>query len=326
MIKKSEIVSGYVWILGRHPSNEEVDWYYDAYANISADSSEEFKHSLILSEEFRVRRSYISRHSRKVSIDFRRPKIVFIHMEKCGGTTLHTMLSTQVEFPFICPERYDGLAEFTVNELMSYDLFSGHFDYQTCQSIPGEDVRIITMLREPKARLLSLFYFWKAHVPDPARDYRSLVGLARISTPEEFFSHPSVVRHQSIFNAMTGQLTRAKIPPDNRLPILDDDDPLCVNPEKQLDLAWHRLVTMAAFGITENHDKSRLLFNKTLGLSMTSIPPQQVLTELVKSHRELVPVTHTLMNDQLNKLLQDLTEIDCRLYRNAVGHFEATIC
>ena len=155
---------------------------------------------------------------------------MFIHIEKCGGTTLHEMLSSQVPIGRICPERSDLIGDWTINELADFALFSGHFNLAWCRSIPGE-LRVITMLREPKARLLSLFSFWKAHRPNPGRDVYDLLPIARSSSAEQFSAHPQVERHPSIRDAMAGQLTRTRV-----THALRRDDPVLVEPGSRVEI------------------------------------------------------------------------------------------
>ena len=324
MISDITVINGYLWILGRNPSADEIADFQRCFEVSGVDNTVDFQNILISSEEFRNRRSHIARWMRSSPLDLSRRRIVFMHIEKCGGTTLDAMLASQFEPDLVCPEKHDGLGEWTINELAKFNLFSGHFDFVSCRSIPSDDLKIVTMLREPKARLLSLYYFWKAHVPDPGRDYRSLIGLARDHEPEEFFSHPAVISHPSIFNAMTGQLTRQRVSshiPDAVL-CLDPQDPLLVDAEAAYQKGLQVISDLTSFGVLEYFETSRVMFNKTLNLDMESIAPRQVFEELIVSNAEMRPVERRPMNDHLGKLLDPLTDIDQRLYRSAIMLFK----
>ena len=316
MISETDIVAAYMWLLGRVPSAEEVAGNRLHYAGSADDDVNDFKRRLLLSTEFRNRRLRAHMLAPETATDLAAPRLVFLHIPKCGGTTLHSMLSSQFSPERICPERDETLGDWTINELAAYDLFSGHFDVAVCRSIPGR-VRMLTLLREPKARLMSLYYFWKSHRPHPDRDAYDLLVLARSTAPEEFFAHPTVVRHTRIRNAMTGQLARTS----NRR-LLEPDDPILADPDAALAQAWATLQDFTCFGIMERFEESRLLFNATLGLSMPQIEPQQVLDHLVVGNDQLVPVQRTPMSPALDSMLDTLTTIDRPLYARAVSLFE----
>jgi len=89
-----------------------------------------------------------------------RPKVVFIHVQKTGGTSLRRALSKHFPAEEICEERFNKLREWAPEELNRYRLFAGHFSFSSLTHIPGPKI-IITLLREPRARLLSYFNYVK---------------------------------------------------------------------------------------------------------------------------------------------------------------------
>ena len=216
------------------------------------------------------------------------------------------MLSALYAAERICPERSDRLGDWTINEMAAFDLFSGHFDLAACKAIPGI-IRLVTLLWEPKSRLLSLFRFWKSHRPHPQRDGLDLMLLARDLSAEEFFSHPTVTRHSSIRDAIAGQLLRTR---NNRL--LEDKDLIIADPKAALAMAWSALRSFACFGIMEWFEESRLLINTTLGLHLQPVAPLQVLDHMVQSNPEVE------ISKRLDQSLDDLTAIDRVLYRFAL--------
>ncbi|WP_419729712.1 sulfotransferase domain-containing protein [Lichenicola sp.] len=305
-----------MWLLGRVPSADEIAANRAHYAGSPHDDVHDFKRHLLRSAEFRTHRLRAHTFAPDTSLDLAAPRLVFLHIPKCGGTTLHAMLSTQFAAERICPERNDTLGDWTINELAAYDLFSGHFDVAPCRSIPGR-LRMLTLLREPKARLMSLYYFWKSHRPHPDRDAYEMLLLARSMSPEAFFDHPVVVRHARIRNAMTVQLARTSI-----CRLLAPDDPILADPDAALEQAWATLRDLACFGIMERFEDSRMLLNATLGLSMPQIEPRQVLDRLVVTDDQLVLVQRVPMSPALDALLDTLTTIDRPLYARALALFE----
>lgn len=316
MLSETDIVNGYMWILGRIPDTSEIAANFACYQASTENSLKDFQYRLLVSEEFRNRRLWVDRLRRTTRPGLDRQRLVFVHIEKCGGTTLHAMLSSQFPPDRICPERFGTIGDWTINELADYDLFSGHFDLPSCRSIPGE-LRVITMLREPKSRLLSLFSFWKAHRPDPDRDLYDLIRIARDCTAEEFFAHDRVRHHPNVRDAMTGQLTRTRAVCE-----LEADNPILADPDQALADATAALESLTSFGLVEAYEQSRVLLNQTLGLHMEQVAPCQVLDVLMREGTDLMPVPPVTMSPRLDRLLDALTPIDRRLYARARGIFD----
>ncbi len=319
MISDSDIVNGYMWLLGRIPTEADLAVYRARFSDGGPDAVRSFQYELLASEEFRNRRLLMQRMHHLGRPALHQDRLAFVHIEKCGGTTLHAMLCGQFAPERICPERNASLGDWTVNELAAYQLFSGHFDLAYCRSIPGT-VRVLTMLREPKARLLSLYRFWKAHRPDRDRDFYDLLVLARSCSAEAFFAHPRVTQHPALRDGMAGQLTRSDsvwaLLPGH--PIIDD-------PDGTLQQAWAALEAMAAFGILEAFEQSRRLFNHRLGLALTPIAPRQVLSDLVRDNAEMVALELEPMTPRLDALLDAMTPIDRPLYARARALFERRV-
>lgn len=317
MLSETDVVNGYMWILGRLPGPEEIAAYRRPGVLPDEDPVREFQDRLLCSEEFRLRRMRIARLQRLTAPELGGMRIAFVHVEKCAGTTLHAMLATQFDPAEVCPERHETLADWTGNELARFRLFSGHFDLAACAVIPGE-VRVLTMLREPRARLLSLYRFWRAHRPHPERDRFDLLRMARTLDPEAFFGHEAVRTHPSIRDAMAGQLIRRS----KRLE-LAADDPLLRDPDMAGERAWRALRGMAGFGIVERFEDSRLLLNRQLGLRMAPTAPLQVLDRLARTDAELTDTAPVADTPRLRRLLDQLTTIDRSLYARAASLFEA---
>jgi Sulfotransferase family len=89
-------------------------------------------------------------------------RLVFVHIPKTGGTTLHHHFSAFFRPEEICPERFSNLQNYSIDELAQWRFFSGHFNADEIKRIPGP-VFIVTVLRNPIERLLSHYYFWKRH-------------------------------------------------------------------------------------------------------------------------------------------------------------------
>lgn len=90
------------------------------------------------------------------------PRLVFLHVPRTGGTTLHHHLAAHFAPHEICPERFSRLHQYSPDQLEKWRFFSGHFNSDEIRRIPAP-LFIVTILRNPIERLLSNYYFWKRH-------------------------------------------------------------------------------------------------------------------------------------------------------------------
>lgn len=88
--------------------------------------------------------------------------VVLLHIPKTGGSSLHSLLLACFPKEKVAPIRYNQLLDYPPEELNRFCFFSGHFHIDTL-SVVADPKQIITMLREPRSRLLSDYYFARAH-------------------------------------------------------------------------------------------------------------------------------------------------------------------
>ena len=84
-----------------------------------------------------------------------KPRIVFMHFPKTGGTSLHRYMVAAFAKERVCPERFNVFDRFSDEDLKRYDYFSAHMDYRNLRRC-ANPAFTMTVLREPKARILSL--------------------------------------------------------------------------------------------------------------------------------------------------------------------------
>jgi hypothetical protein len=119
-------------------------------------------------------------------------RVIFLHIPKTAGQSVHTALVKAFGQEAICPARVnEQLARMTINELNRYQVFSGHLDWAMLDCIKGPKY-VFTILRNPVDRILS-FYFYlrdqaaklpveKLHKPEH-QGLRAALEL----TPQEYF-------------------------------------------------------------------------------------------------------------------------------------------
>jgi hypothetical protein len=127
-------------------------------------------------------------------------RIVYLHIPKCGGTTLHHMLAGWYGADAVHRERLNGLYYHSAASLAAKQVFSGHYDFYSTGLVPGRP-RLISFLRDPRERLISLYNFHRAHRPLP-NDPRILVRWANQHDIDAYFADPAVRAHAAVDNTL----------------------------------------------------------------------------------------------------------------------------
>jgi hypothetical protein len=137
------------------------------------------------------------------------PAFAFLHIQKTAGTSLQQMLREGWPKAKIYTEHADTLHMRSPGELSTYSMYCGHFNHDSLRYIPRDNLAVFAFLREPKKRLVSLYYFLRAHEPDH-ETYSS--GHARAGTHciESFFKHEDTIRESGFWNHMTWAIMGAR--------------------------------------------------------------------------------------------------------------------
>lgn len=86
-------------------------------------------------------------------------KVVFLHIPKTAGQSIHAGLVDAFGADVMCPARVnEQLNLLSAKMLAKYQVFSGHLDWSLLDCVPGPKYTF-TVLREPMDRILS-FYFY----------------------------------------------------------------------------------------------------------------------------------------------------------------------
>ena len=94
------------------------------------------------------------------------PTIIFLHIPKTAGSTLHTILQKQYPGDQLCHLKGDPHIDTAITNFKSMDstqkkqirLLTGHFEFGIHQWLPQTAV-YFTLLRHPVERVLSYYYF-----------------------------------------------------------------------------------------------------------------------------------------------------------------------
>jgi len=88
-------------------------------------------------------------------------RLIFLHIEKTAGTTAHHILAQHFPEDQICPERFGNVTFWDPRNFEPYRYFAMHASLRMINPIP-QPRKIVTFLREPVARLLSHYNFWRS--------------------------------------------------------------------------------------------------------------------------------------------------------------------
>jgi hypothetical protein len=279
---------------------------------------------LLLSEEYRLDKApRMPAPTRPTLSDVEEVKTIFLHIPKTGGTSLSWHLREFFPPERVYEDRSDHFYTETAGLLASRRFFFGHFCLQSCDLIPG-DKRIITMLRHPVARLISIYYFWRSH-SDAVIQLRNLpfVRLARCHRMAEFFSLEQVQKSPGFNNAMVTLLGRA--------PIYDRWDP-DMQLEEDFDAReWVRaaeanLADLTAFGLMERFEESVTLIFQALGLPRpTALKSENVLEKIAGNVPGIERIELEPCGEEALAAMAPLVEADLELYRCAETLFQERV-
>jgi hypothetical protein len=155
----------------------------------------------------------------------------FLHVPKCGGTSIHAALETALPAGALAPRRMDtsilcGSRELEhvpastrkivvasreeLHSIEGYRAISGHFSLPTLLEVTAAPW-IGTVLREPRARLLSLYLYWRQpKVFDMWRPYSN--DRYALQPLHRFVAEPRVAP------AIDNQVCRMLLAGDPRIP------------------------------------------------------------------------------------------------------------
>lgn len=313
-VSPEDVTAAFRDVLGREPESEAVVLRYGEQADRAA-----LYRALLDCPEYLDRRRQEIADAASPFMQAKRPAVVFMHIPKTAGTSLHARLAAKFPAPLVCPERFDRLHAYSLAELNRYRLFSGHFAYPVTRWIPARKRIAVTLLREPVARVVSAYRFLRAH--KPAYFERHGFGLTRLAhelDPHAFFADERVRQSPWFDNVAVRMLLgftdgrrwerlgAAKRAAALRLPA--DERAVAA-------AAMRTLEEFAAVGITERFDAFAARVGEAVGLDLGEDGARkQVLSDLVNEDPNLEPVPEVELAPDLLALIEPLVRVDRRLY------------
>lgn len=254
------------------------------------------------------------------------PKIVFLHVPKCAGSSVDKyfidVLGKQnvliYDFKDLMPDRNENWINHCLfDNFLETRFISGHFDFNDCNKIIGNK-HIITMIREPKSRIISLYYFLKSfnqytisQYPKRGNIRQTLIKLKKQDILNFLQNNDPYVLNiidNSITRLLTGLYCK-----DNQ------NDPLKENPEKAINIALSNLNKFTAIGIVEKFDLSLKLFANILNLEVPKNTYKENVT-LINNfvNKNLEKPIIEYINEEINNKLTKLTLLDDIIYQHSM--------
>lgn len=241
-------------------------------------------------------------------------RVVFLHVPKCGGTTLHHLLGQWLGSENMHPERFNRLYESPVAQLASKLGFSGHFDYYSTTLIPGAK-RLISFLRDPMDRLISLYNFHRAHAPEIIeKNNLQLPRWANEHDIDAYFAHPTIRAHPAIDNSIVRyfsdvpQVAHAQSDPVWRNITLDE----------MLEQALRNLEKFTFIGFMDRYDEDVERLAKTLNYAPPAeLRKHQVLDDLMETNPSMRKIEKQRPTPETRAGMEELVHYDQLFYTRA---------
>lgn len=166
-----------------------------------------------------------------------------MHIEKTAGSTVHHVLSQNFREEEICPYRFGNLGYLGGDYLGRFRFFALHAHLRVLRTIP-QPTKFLTFVREPVARLLSHYNFWRS-VSDQIVDAEGLdhIRFLKQLTLKELLA-PSPLAVMPEFWNLTAQRFAGDL-------ILAPSGRAWRGEGELLDAALANLANFATLGLTE---------------------------------------------------------------------------
>lgn len=246
-------------------------------------------------------------------------KLVFLHLQKTGGTSLHFHFADNFPKQEIYPQRFSGLHKLSVDELRQWRLFSGHFNTDEIKRIPGQKF-LVTVFRDPIDRLLSLYYHWKRHSYAFIEEGNlQWLRIIKDGTLLDFLrsEHPEILPYTQ--NVMVTQLAGAITTTPNGYGLMKDGEKIEWLSEAQLfSKALNNLLSFDVIGDISDlslfYHRVASVFGMKSYTYMLKENTREEVTETLES------VTPEPITDEIQALLEEKTRLDRMLYQLARDH------
>jgi len=251
-------------------------------------------------------------------------RLVFLHVPKTGGTTLHHHFSGHFTPEETCPDRFSGLERYSVNELRQWRYFSGHFNADEIKRIP-KPVFVVTVLRNPIERLLSNYYFWKRHTSAYiAQHGLHYVQLTKAGTLSDFLrsTDPTLISNRR--NSITLQTAGAVLAQPEGNQLLKAGEPVGWLSDAQL--LQQALSNLLSFNLVGDISQLKDIYStvaQTFGMiPLNDLPSMNTRYDV---NDVLEPCVEEPITPKIQGLLEESIRLDRVLYHLVLNHWKNSL-
>jgi Sulfotransferase family len=243
-------------------------------------------------------------------------KVVFLHIPKTAGTSFHLLLTQYFGEQETCPIRNRQLDQVGDSLLSSYRLFSGHYFFNQIERIPAPR-KLVTILREPRNRLISLYNFHRSFRWD------------RISSIEELgYDSPRYAKELSFAEYLRCTEYSVRMNTDNAitrylvgLNFVDSNGQWTISEDSALNIALTHLQIFDGIGLVEKIHQTLRMFEAILGFSFPDQMPVHNDFASLSPTGGFENVEGAVIDDDAENELDRSTRIDQQVYTWAVKKF-----
>jgi hypothetical protein len=235
------------------------------------------------------------------------PPFLFMRIHKTASEALQKQIFDRVPKEDVCPLEFEwAVRTLSDTRLRTYRYFSGHISPAALSETVGPPL-VLTMLRDPRERLLSCYYYWKAGASHATGAFFDAIrGLSLLG----FLRCPNPIIRRATWNTQARLLAGGQFGPTDEYrqivygPWLGRDD-LAAE-------AIHALGRYALVGITEHYELSLRRACELLELGPPPAPERLNIT-MAKPASYAPP----LADPEIVAALDALTDADRAVYQVA---------
>jgi hypothetical protein len=124
-----------------------------------------------------------------------RQPTLFMRIHKTAGEAMAKQVCERLPAETVCPVQFEWQARhLTLAELRKFSFFQGHISPSALTAVCS-DLRVFTMLRAPRERVLSCFYYWKEGSKYARTEFFD--AICRMSLLEFLRSDDPIIRRAS---------------------------------------------------------------------------------------------------------------------------------
>jgi hypothetical protein len=249
-----------------------------------------------------------------------------LHIEKTAGTALIGWLSTHFHPAQIDPDPNRSMPPHVLTPLAGaaarrfggYALVHGHYDLPSLRRL-GDGRTVILVLREPKARLLSMYYYWRSidHRLLGAAGDNLQVRYAQTSGLLDFLASDDPFMINYLDNLYVRRLTGLYAGADGV-------DALALRPDDSLRDSLAALLSVDVVGIAERMTESLAWIGRTLDLPCGELA---MINDAAGNRRdrpnEFRSVEREPITPSISAELDRLTRLDQVIYEAGLKRLDA---